>query len=328
MFTVAYFSAKMFLKQDLAWLDGYPIAQTDGRVTWQLRPQVGHDVPPEVVLDRERLSKAQFSFIKLVGRFPLALPKLVGNVAQWERRVNVLLSAAKSAVHQGVSLLDDDAIPLTSWRPHERQQVEDLSSAWPALQPVLRALMWSTCVDSEPRAAFLTWFSDNADWLSEMLETIGTTQGVRVALLLADLARDGDETLQSVKAVLRDPRASKLPAISLRQHLEYIQRIIAHARTQAEMPRAPEWPSDTWHSLILSSLSQFAAQGPAIRRRAFALLNEVLLPADIEPLATQWASFQADVVPALNSVVIERDEGRFAKEGLAFGDHGGCVHPG
>lgn len=59
--------AKMYLKQDLAWLAGFPIAQSDGRVEWMLRPRVGHSANATITLDRERLSQAQFTLTKLDG---------------------------------------------------------------------------------------------------------------------------------------------------------------------------------------------------------------------------------------------------------------------
>lgn len=288
--------AKMYLKQDLAWLAGFPIAQSDGRVEWMLRPRVGHSANATITIDRERLSQAQFTLTKLVGRFPKAMPKLVGNVAVWEQRVTRLLNAVKSAVHHGAAIVGCHDVPLEVSSDHEAQAACDVVRQWPALKRCVEAVLWSTLVDDEVRAGFINWLAANAHWLTRMLEAMLGDTGTRTVLLLADLARaDGAESLKCLRPILGEPLSFLLPTHGFFEYVTQTAHIIKRNKDRDHWPVLPSRPSPTIAAATLDFLKWLEPQATPLRRCAVELLNETLATDRIVEWATKWDEFDQRV---------------------------------
>jgi len=99
--------ARMFIASDLAWLDGYPVAQSAGLVHWRRRATVGGigGIAPEVVLvDREKIRQTQFAVNKLLKNFAKALPVVTGDRSAWKERIGAILALLKQAIHGGVAV--------------------------------------------------------------------------------------------------------------------------------------------------------------------------------------------------------------------------------
>ncbi len=288
--------AKMYLKQDLGWLAGFPIAQSAGRIEWMLAPRVGHSADVAITIDRERLSRAHFTLAKLVGRFPKAMPKLVGNVAAWEQRVNTLLNAIKSAVHSGVEIGGCYNSLFDAARDEELKLVREIVRKWPTLKPCVDAVLWSTVVECELRPEFLGWLAANADWLTNFLTSTSTDASVWTVLLLADLARsDGVESLKCFRSILGEPLSFLLPTHGFYEYVVKTAQSIGRNNDRSRWPTLPARPSPKIAQVALDFLSWLGPLPTPRRRRTVELLNETLATDRIVGWAIKWNEFDQRV---------------------------------
>ena len=294
----------MFIKQDLAWLDGFPISQggssSGGWVEWQLRPRVGRDPALQIRIDREYLIRSEFTFRKLVHRFPQALPKVVRNVAQWTQRVTRLLDAVKSAVHDGVPLFNTRELPMSGLRPVEQRQVVQLITDWPQLEPVVDWLLWSTFVVNDDRDFLFNWLSENGEWLSNWRLASPGIVTVRRILVVADLVQtDGAECLPLLRSILGEPAAFTLPIVDL---TKYAANTATALRLHWDvtwdvpsLPKLPKRPTQCFARLFEECLDWIEPKPTHVRRRLWALLNETLVTDRIPERAAIWDDFDGHV---------------------------------
>lgn len=250
--------ARMYLKSDVDWLEGFPVAQGPGFVEWQPRPKLGEELPQKLRVDRERLTRTQFTLTKLVNRFPKAMPKLVGDVEAWRQRVTSVLDALKEAIHEGRELPRASGFVTLDRR----------LATHPLLAAVANRVTWSFAITPARRDEWLTWLVQNADWLSRFLELTGLEQGVLDVFLIGELALENGDDWHWLPAILGDPRCFTVPIRQFDTHIDGLMTWLRKWRDANNPPAFPERPAPTFAAQVIEFVRTIAAQNSTIRRRA------------------------------------------------------------
>jgi hypothetical protein len=272
---------RMFLKSQLAWLPGYPLARTQaGGIDWQPLSELGAPRQTPIRLDRSHLQQATYTWSKLVHRFPRALPRIVDDETRWRLAVPQLLELLKATIHHGKAL---PASLLGLAGAYERgvpERAARLTEREPVLRPLIDALSWC-CLQS--RGAFeqaLEWIEQQRAQFARIVAQSPKDKAIDIPLFLVQIARaDGKRRAQALLDLLADTRSYTL-STQLPDH--YIERSAACFTQHANGKRAA-WPDAGAANIAenaLAFLRGAAEQSPAPRRRMldmFALLTPLPL---------------------------------------------------
>lgn len=284
--------AKMYLKAHLEWLDGYPYGHAPGQIHWRTRPQVGSPDGTRLIVDRERLKRSQAALTKLVRHFPRAMPKLVGDVANWSASVSAMLQRLKAAVHGGTDLSGDDAVPIDSLSRSERILIQQLSRE-PSFRPLLRAVTWSGCYAPDVRRFLLTWLAGQAGWIPRFLQHLDADVGLTSIVVAGDLAMlDGEECQNLLDVTLAQTDYFRTTTVGLRQEVSRFAGRLRDWRDHKAMPPAAHTASVTPYGVqMIGFLSWLAVQDRPVRRQATRLANLVLAIPVIQQWDASWTNY-------------------------------------
>lgn len=295
--------ARMYLKSDLDWLEGFPIAQGMGFVEWQPKPKLGDVLPQRLRIDRERLTRTQLTLTKLVNRFPRAMPKVVGDVEAWRLRVNSVLDRLKEAIHGGVDLLHQQRWPMDLLPRSQADSLDRWLASNPSLQSVARAVIWSGAVNPTSRDELLTWLALNSEWLGRHIEIVGVDQGLANVLLVGELVREeGAEDWQWLGPILSESRGFTVPTQGFDPHVGSLIGWVRHWRDATSPPAFPERPVATFGPQVVEFVRQVATQGRAARRRAARLAALVLDARLVESWSTAWSKLDRGCSAAIRGL--------------------------
>lgn len=287
--------ARMYLKSDIDWLEGFPVDQGEGFVGWQPRPKLGEALPARIRVDRERLTRTQLTLTKLVNRFPRAMPKIVGDVEAWRERVTSVLDLLKGAVHDGADLLN--MLP----------RFADSQSSTLLLTSVLRliatAVIWFEATNKSKESTLLTWIAANSKCLEQHLAIAGYGEGLINTLLMGELIHeDGAEDWQWGLSILGDSRCFTIPMHGFDQHVCGLIHWLSNWRNTNSQPAFPERPAATFGSQIVEFIRQIATERRVTRRRAARLASLVLDARLLASWTFAWTKLDRDCSAAIRQL--------------------------
>jgi hypothetical protein len=293
----------MFLKGNLDWLDGAPVAQSPGQVEWQTRPRVGSPAQT-IVVDRERLRQTQASLTTLANKFPYAMPRLVGDVDAWRQNVTLLLSSLKGAVHAGDNRIESAAAPHHTLSRPEARLVSELQRRSAELNELVRRVVWSGWYHPESRSFLLKWIVTNVDWIESHLRHSESPQPADTMLLIGDLvAQDGPDCLEFLRPGLGNPHQVRYPTAGLRQEISRFVAALRDWRNPRSIPPSLRPPSAIPYDVRIECfLHWLAKQDRPVRQRATRLASLVLGLPLLRHWQEAWERFQSEAHRAVRSL--------------------------
>jgi hypothetical protein len=288
--------ARMFIKNDLGWLPGYPVGLQGDTLLWRTHPALGKGGPPSTLaLGREQIRRAALTRSKLVRRFPRALPKAVADLDAWTANSRILLELVKAAVHAGQA---PSSTPLTMAGVYPRSlrhQAAELSRAHPGLAGLVDVLGWLHILAPATLGAALTAVEGLADTLCGFTEQRPGQQGIDEAVALVNLtAADGVRRVLLLASMLSLRATWRAPMRGAGDRLEKLQASLGSDAYSRERLVTVPWAGDTCMGPhLVQLLHGLHGQRQRARRRSLELLG-LLLPADITQRSDRWwTSFES-----------------------------------
>lgn len=188
---------RAILKTKLWWREGFPF---EGQ--WLVVPRSQHRKVEAISLTRSDLSRATYAVKKLIGEFPKALPKVVGNADRWEGNVRGLIESLKPWVHS-------DTAPVQSHfsEPHYFSKMAckaalALVQESPGLEILVDALSWFLLSEPEAALPYIRWIESEAESLVAILATLPTQESLALCVQFAHLGTTGRQPLGPLLALL------------------------------------------------------------------------------------------------------------------------------
>ena len=277
----------MFLKSGLGWLEGFPLGQDEGCVSWMVMPRHGDSSGTRIELTRTHLRDAAQTWNRLVRGFPRALPRLVDDPDRWTEGVPQILQWLKGAIHDGKSLPESLIAIDRAFPPGIAEQAVAIATRWPSLRPLLSALSWCNYLTPVTLSSKLKWTESNARAIRTILDVRAGDDGLLIVLQLCELAERGGH--RGVSAILRfvgDPRAYTVATIAEWHHtLPKIEQAIRTGARDVALPQG-----DLGH--VLTELSFWISRQEGRTRRWALDLLDLTLPGS---LLGDWESWWAEV---------------------------------
>lgn len=205
-------AARIYLKDKLGWLRGFPIKQYDnGEVDWQTLPRAGSRSRPQVLrVTRERLRRTEFGRNTVRRRFPRALGEVVGDVEAWTARTNAQLGVLKETIHAGAELPRLQAL-LDRYAPRRAtsRRIMALAEQESALAPLASALAWMHWQDERALAASIDSVATFQEPLTALVVHLGPQHGRLIALQCLQLVED--KRGAALLELLADARCWRVP---------------------------------------------------------------------------------------------------------------------
>ena len=198
----------MYLKSGLGWLEGFPLGQNEGCVSWMAMPQPGDPSTNRIDLTRTHLREATQTWTRLVRGFPRALPRLVDEPDRWTEGVPQILEWLKGAIHDGKSLPESLLAVERAYPRGIAEHAAAIATRWPSLRPLLNALSCSSYLTPDVLSAALPWIESNARAIRTILDAQPGNDALLIVLGLCELARrDGHRGVSAILLFAGDPRA-------------------------------------------------------------------------------------------------------------------------
>lgn len=296
--------ARMFLKAHLEWLDGFPVAQSPGRVEWMTRPRIGASVGKSIVVDRELLHRSAAAVTSLTRHFPEAMPRLVRDVSTWSLNVTTVLERLKFAVHRNADVVDFNAAPVDSLSKRQKPLIEQLLKRHPALRELMRIVLWSGSTSPDIRDFLIQWLAENAEWIGRSLDNAGFDRGTTVILLVCDLVRqDGDDSVRFLKLVLEDAAIFQTCTSGLDDKTKSFLKGLRDWKDPKSLPPDPNHsPVDSFGEQVVSLLNWLSDQDRPVRQRAIQLASQVLSIPLVQGWRTAWMRYLTSARRAVRSL--------------------------
>eukprot|EP00456_Euglypha_rotunda_P055506 TRINITY_DN451_c0_g1_i5.p1 TRINITY_DN451_c0_g1~~TRINITY_DN451_c0_g1_i5.p1 ORF type:complete len:1140 (-),score=201.46 TRINITY_DN451_c0_g1_i5:4204-7623(-) len=296
--------ARMYLKGHLDWLDGAPIAQSQGQVLWRLRPQVGAIRAETIVVDRQLLRDSHVILQKLTRQFPHAMSHLVGDISEWSEQVTTLLDRLKRAVHDNIDITQQSAIPLESLTRTEGTIVDRLLHQDPAFAHLLKDVIWSGCYNPAARSDLLHWINDNEAWILKCLQMADAASAQSNLLLAGDLSRTGsDEVTTLIQLTLARPDCFHTVTAGLSDEIKWFTNRLRDWRNPKTIPTRPRPISgETFGQQMALFLRWLAAQPQPVRQRATRLAKLVMSASPIGQWTSAWEKYHSAAHAAIRGL--------------------------
>ncbi len=303
--------ARMYMKANLDWLRGFPLGQGPGYVEWQPLLPAGGESDSPMRIDGELLRRATYALAKLRGRFPRALPRIVGDPQCWSERIGHLLDWLKAAVHKAAPLPCVAAGHSLWKKPPVLEPLVPLARRRPALVPVVHAISWLSYMAAPPAEELCLWLENVADRLEVLLHHWSGRKGVWAAVVLWELAReDSPARVEPLLRVLGTPSSHTAPSritIEKAQEQFYALWCPEGASTSADtLPEpldgarfAAELPVGRFVRPLPAFMQWLATERLPVRRRALELF-ETYFPF---PLVDSWQSWWRRFQPWLREFI-------------------------
>ena len=201
---------RMYLRNELGWLPGFPVGQGDGRVSWMPVPKLGAKGAEPLELDAAGVRRASRTWATLVRGFPRALPRVVAGLDRWKQAVPLILEWLTGAIERGdplPALAVDDTVPRLVAARAER-----LATRRPALRPVLSAASWSGFLAPGDLLGMLGWIEANADAVEGILAAQPGPAGVADVLTLSLLSNEDGPSMSRLLRLAGTARGPGSPA--------------------------------------------------------------------------------------------------------------------
>lgn len=255
----------LVLRRHLGWTAGYPTTRVGDALCWCVPDERSGSGLQTVTLGRREVSRAQRTANELRREFPRVLPKLVGDPELWRRRVDLVLSHVKAALHERKPLPADLFEDPSQYARHPRALAREVVSAEPALKQVVAALSWVHAVEQDGVLASLAWVQRHAESLVALQGEVGLEQTRAWAVLLTRLAaRLGAQRLDLVMAWLADPRVYDTPLSGGHEHAG---AVLGALRARRPKP-LPEQRATPFARPLLEWLTWTTAQDTRTAKRA------------------------------------------------------------
>ncbi len=146
----------MFIRRDLAWLEGYPLpaARSAGACRWVAVPQ--GDPSSTLEIDRQRVQRSARTTGMLQREFPVAMPRLVGDVAAWAAPRKRLLDLIGRWVHGTQALPAADELVEAHGSRALAARWRSMREANPASSGLFDSFVWLTQA-SRDLSGLLDW---------------------------------------------------------------------------------------------------------------------------------------------------------------------------
>ncbi len=270
-------NARLLLKTKLFMLNGFPFDEA-----WLVVPLRSKSPPALRQITRSDLSKATYAKKKLVGEFPGALPKLVGDAEKWEQRVTALLDLVKRQVNHG-NALPDSLFSNPSFYPEAIvSRSKAIAVAHPDLVPFLNALSWLLATKGSQAKAYLSWTEQLAEPLVGIFTVLPPRQAMPLAVQLAHVGATTTVPSQEFMRLLATPTLYRYPPRHAYEHIVHaISCIRSMRRMDAEMP-APSLPG------LLAECAHWLTLQSSKTQKQFHRLFSLASPLDLH---NQWAKY-------------------------------------
>jgi len=280
----------MFLKAELGWLPGFPIAASDGIVHWVVIPRDGDQPPRQIHLDRKQLHRATYTRSKLVNRFTRVLPRIVEKVEWWKQGTTNIFELLKQTVHEGApikhSLLDEE----NRYSRHSLQLARTLTECNPNLTLYVDALSWIHYLTPGDFVTSIRWMQENADLVALLDRQRPKADRLIEPLVLCELARrDGRKSIQPVVDLLREERSYTCSAEEAGNHIYHIRRVLRQHQQRGELDVFPSQPAARVGQQLLEFARWLIQQDRGTRQRATRLFGSLLSPVMFDPWEQWWA---------------------------------------
>lgn len=192
--------ARMFLRAQLGWLWGYPLAAEPGRIDWQTLyyPQPW-DTPVDLITPAQ-MGQLAYAHVRMVNAFPKALPEVVGDVEAWSAQVSRKLQALRSLL---------EGKPVDPWEalygqgnPRLWRQVQSLQKQQPGLRRLLDTFAWWLALEPKTLEQAVGWIEAEQQPLLTLLSLYTDADALRYcASLFALSQRLGEQRISRLLAV-------------------------------------------------------------------------------------------------------------------------------
>ena len=273
--------ARMYLRRDLGWLDGFPC----GGGEWLEFPPRGPAC--KRAIDGNLTRRSTRTLNRLLHDYPQALPRLVGDATRWAERVRALLELLKPAIHGGAKLpaMPLEVHPLAGTLLRNRACA--LREQHPALVPVIAALEWYGWVDTKRLGASLRWVAGEGEALETIARRLGDAAPAVAVRLWQLTSRHSARRTRAVVQLLGSEPLWQRP---LECSADYVQRSSA-AITQRESP-PPAPPKVTLPMKVVHWSLWLSAQDQAAQRRGLDLFSSLTDPQIALSWQRWWSQFE------------------------------------
>ncbi|MCA9549724.1 MAG: hypothetical protein KC933_06790 [Myxococcales bacterium] len=277
----------MYLEADLGWVGCAPACGSHESAIRLEGLRAG--AWRAVAIDADAVHRAVRRIKVLPGRFPVALPRVVGDVDAWSARHLALIEVLKASLHKGATLPEDlfpvDGLYVASTQRMHQALLRDR----PGLAEALGSLSWHCEGDDKRAQRALRWLGEVGPAFEVMQEGLPGPEWRQLCAVLWTLfEQDGPRKLRPLLDALGDPRLYTL-----------LRDAPAEAKRRAEGPLDPDEPWTEGHpeGLVDFLVGLTGLSAPA-RRRSLQLLLATWPTEVIEANAEWRRAWRSAVVEA------------------------------
>ena len=293
--------ARVHLTADLGWLGGFPVRQVPEGIVWRQCTQDQNPLGTEILVDREKIRRAEFTLNRLEHEYSKVLADVVRESAQWAERVHRLLDRFKAAIHSGEPLPARLPETIDAQPASVRNMRRELLRRHPALEPLDDAFSWRLHLEPTAVRSTTVWLAGNA---RDVLGLLANDSSLRLeekwawAMSLWRMAhRHGAERTARLIRYLGDPRLSETP-FARDEYIQFLQlwtRRLSRSQPDQQPDPIPELPTATLADQVHRVAIWIARQPKATQAQALDLFN--LLVDDT--LLDAWHTFADRVETAV-----------------------------
>lgn len=200
--------ARLLIAENLAWLRGFFFVDSEGRPRWRTIPAVGEaDDGESIAIDRERIRRAHGAIAALLRNHEDCLADVVGDPADWKRRVERQLDHVKPLAHGAVGLPSIRSIADETFPRRLRSTAEGLIERRPALAMIVEPLLSVHYVDPSPLAQILGFLQEVAPALATLFAQRGDDRVAELVGIVETVVATERRLGKEIFSRFEDPRA-------------------------------------------------------------------------------------------------------------------------
>jgi len=285
--------ARMFIKADLGWLPGFPLAQKDHVIEWIIAPREDGHAVERKSLSREHLQKAAYSYNRLVRHFPRALPRAVENIRAWKRGVPLLFDVLKPGLQANEPFLQSVLAVEGVYTASAVQMGSDMRNRHPFLGRFIDALGYILFLTPEDLSPALRWTSLHASEIRTFQSAFPGDDGLLSLVSLWELSRRlGYRDAEFMLPLIGDKRAPACPTHGWMAHLNGLRKAIVESTSNFFRSPLPTVPRPVLVDELLKLITWALQQNQDVRRRAFELMKIVLDFDVLTPWEAAWRKLE------------------------------------